>query len=133
MLFNTRVVNATRERDSGRWAITLDSQSVLSAKHIIIASGWYSPNAPASLPGTEKLERPVYDANELPHPDTFTGKTVLIVGMGNTGADVGMALVQSGANVIFGIRRMPTISSVFMFGLMLHDVVKCECDRAASR
>jgi cation diffusion facilitator CzcD-associated flavoprotein CzcO len=106
-------------------AATETETSHVQCRHLVIASGWFTPACVTGVNVHEDFGRPVYEANQMPHPDEFAGKTVLVVGMGNTGADVGMALVQAGARVVFGIRSIPTISSVRVMGLRLHDMAKC--------
>ena len=126
--YSTKVTNAAFDQDEGLWNVSVNHHDILCtlhSRHLVVASGWYVPSR-ANEVQTQGFDRPVYDANEVHDAESFRGKTVLIVGMGNTGADVGMGLVAVGAKVIFGIRSIPTISSVKVAGARLHDVAKCE-------
>jgi len=93
--------------------------------HLVIASGRYSDLKRSNIPGLDQsFGKPILLADDILDISAWKGKHIFIVGMGNTGMDVCMALLEAGAKVTFGLRRVPTIASVNILGIGIHSFTK---------
>ncbi|WP_339806765.1 NAD(P)/FAD-dependent oxidoreductase, partial [uncultured Marinobacter sp.] len=85
--FNTRVIRM--EPDGDHWLLTTECKGVQQTRTftgVMIANGTlHTPNQPA-LPGEFAGE--LMHSSEYRSPEVFSGKRVLIIGCGNSGADI---------------------------------------------
>lgn len=94
----------TIERAGDGWTATLASGDRITAAHLVMATGIVSnPRRPA-LPGRERFTGRVLHAAEYLRPDEFIGKRVLVVGVGNSGGEIGSELARAGARVTVSVR-----------------------------
>ncbi|PKM29896.1 MAG: monooxygenase [Gammaproteobacteria bacterium HGW-Gammaproteobacteria-11] len=102
--FNTRVVNLSPEGDG--WTLTSEHNGEQLSRHfdgILIANGTlHSPNRP-TLPG--EFAGQLMHSAEYRSPEVFKGKRVLIIGCGNSGADIAVDAVHQAAKVDMSLRR----------------------------
>ena len=102
--FNTRVLSVEREGDS--WRITSECNGETQSRlfeGVLIANGTlHHPNVP-SLPG-EFSGRLMHSA-EYRDPEDLRDQRVLIVGCGNSGADIAVDAVHHAASVDLSLRR----------------------------
>lgn len=107
--FNTQVVRC--ERDGDDWQITTrvvsgdreGEERTRTFGGLLIANGTlHHPNIP-QLPGTFAGE--VMHSSEYRDPAIFEGKRVLLVGCGNSGADIAVDAVHRAASVDISLRR----------------------------
>ncbi len=113
--FATRVVWV--ERDGDGWLVTTEAEGERQVQRfdgVLIANGTlHHPNIP-ELPGQF--------AGELMHscsyrsPEIFKGKRVLIVGCGNSGADIAVDAVHHARKVDISVRRGYYFVPKFIFG-----------------
>ncbi len=110
--FNTRVTAATRG-DSG-WQVTTDAGDVMRWDALIVATGvtWH-PNRPA-VPGTFDGEQ--LHAFDFKSPDVFRGKRVLVVGGGNSGADIACEAARQATRAFISLRRGYYFIPKYLFG-----------------
>lgn len=98
----------------GRWRLETGAGQ-METDTLIAATGiWSNPKIP-EFPGMETFRGQVLHGNDYHAPEPFIGKRVLVVGVGNTGADVatelGRAGVETGIVVKFGVNFVPYPSS----------------------
>ncbi|KAM5366863.1 hypothetical protein ACJZ2D_010315 [Fusarium nematophilum] len=88
------VVNGVRRDDKeDRWVVDVEGSGPQYFDKIVMASGINSrPHVP-TLEGLEGFEGEVLHSRAFKRPELFKGKNVVVVGMGNTGADTAAALV----------------------------------------
>lgn len=102
--FNTRVLDC-QPTDEG-WEVTWGKDGEThteSFEGVLIANGTlHCPNRPP-LPG--EFAGRVMHSSEYRSPSVFTGKRVLIVGCGNSGADIAVDAVHHAASVDLSVRR----------------------------
>jgi len=102
--FGTRVVRVARE--GSRWGVTTERGG--AASHalfdgVLIASGTlHHPHRPA-LPGT--FDGEVIHSSEYKSARQLAGKRVLVIGCGNSGADIAVDAVHHAASVDLSVRR----------------------------
>ncbi|MDX1587306.1 MAG: NAD(P)-binding domain-containing protein [Oleiphilaceae bacterium] len=102
--FNSRVLNC-EPTDEG-WAVTWEKDGQTRTdtfEGVLIANGTlHCPNRP-SLPGD--FAGRVMHSSEYRDPSVFAGQRVLIVGCGNSGADIAVDAVHHARSVDLSVRR----------------------------
>ena len=97
------------EHDGTQWAAHLDGGPV-TARQIVIATGYsHSPVRP-DWPGQEGFTGEIVHASAYRSAAPYVGRSVLVVGAGNTGAEIAADLAERGAtDVRLSIRTPPNI------------------------
>ncbi|WP_299580842.1 NAD(P)-binding domain-containing protein [uncultured Microbulbifer sp.] len=102
--FNTEVLKCTRS--GGDWLVTTRrkwQEKTRAFSGLLIASGTlHHPNQP-ELPG--KFSGELLHSAQYRSPEVFTGKRVLLIGCGNSGADIAVDAVQRASSVEISLRR----------------------------
>ncbi|MEH6389091.1 MAG: NAD(P)-binding domain-containing protein [Pseudomonas profundi] len=102
--FSTRVLSV--EPAGAQWEVTTERDGQQQARlfdGVLIANGTlHKPNMPA-LPGDFAGE--LMHSSDYRTPDVFKGKRVLIVGCGNSGADIAVDAVHHAQSVDISLRR----------------------------
>ncbi|UPK97593.1 hypothetical protein LCI18_008528 [Fusarium solani-melongenae] len=89
---STIVNGVHRDDEQDRWIVNVEGSGPEYFDKVIIASGINSrPHVP-KLEGLEQFEGEVLHSRAFKRPELFKGKKVVVVGMGNTGADTAAAL-----------------------------------------
>ena len=97
------------EPDGHRWrALTSDGEA--SARQVVIATGYSCSPVRPRWPGQETFAGEVVHASEYGSPAAYVGRDVLVVGAGNTGAEIAADLAENGAaRVRLSVRTAPNI------------------------
>lgn len=97
------------DRDGSLWTALTDD-GVLTAPQVVIATGYsHSPVRP-EWPGRLGFSGDLLHASEYRSPLPFAGRDVLVVGAGNSGAEIAADLAEHGAHdVRLSIRTPPNI------------------------
>ncbi|TIT71111.1 MAG: NAD(P)/FAD-dependent oxidoreductase, partial [Mesorhizobium sp.] len=69
------------------------------------------------LPGIEAFEGEVLHSAAYTEAASYVGKDVLVVGMGNTGAEIALDLAESGAHPAISVRKGVHIVPRQLFGV----------------
>ena len=113
--FNTRVLRV--ERAAHGWDITTEcdgAKRTRNFKAVMICNGTlHEPNRP-SLPGN--FTGTVMHSSEYKSADIFAGKRVLMVGCGNSGADITVDAVHRARSVDLSVRRGYYFMPKFLLG-----------------
>ena len=109
--------NVTRvERRDDRWHVST-SQGELSARVLVVATGIVAnPRIPV-IPGREQFNGRVIHSVEYRRPDGYAGRRVLVVGVGNSGGEIGSELANAGAQVTIAVRSGANVVPLQLFGL----------------
>ncbi|RDG36722.1 flavin-containing monooxygenase [Streptomyces corynorhini] len=105
------VTRIERSPDGAGWLLRATGGRELTARAVVVATGFnHTPKVP-SWPGREAYES---SGGELLHAgayrdaEPYAGKDVLVVGVGNTGAEIAVDLVEGGAaRVRLAVRTVP--------------------------
>lgn len=111
--FGVRVESA-RRRDGGGWIVTTNQGEARSYDALCVATGttWF-PRVP-DVPG--QFDGEMYHSSRYRSPREFEGKRVLIVGGGNSAADIACDAARSAARAFISLRRGYHFIPKFIFG-----------------
>lgn len=100
----------------GGWTIDTSAAS-WRARVVVIATGQYRvPNVPP-WPGRERFTGAIVHSSDYRNATPFAGRRVLVVGLGNSGAEIATDLIEGGAaSVAVSVRTPPTIVPRDPFG-----------------
>src|SRR4051794_20050100 len=97
------------ERSEGMWA-ALTSDGKVTARQVVVATGYNSTPVEPSWPGTGSFPGEVLHASRYSTPEPYRGRDVLVVGPGNTGAEISADLAESGAGRVWlSVRTPPNV------------------------
>ncbi|HEX6547619.1 MAG TPA: NAD(P)/FAD-dependent oxidoreductase [Candidatus Dormibacteraeota bacterium] len=90
----------------GRWRVTA-SQGTLEAPIVVVATGYnHTPHLP-DWPGSGDFPGTLIHSCAYRNPQPFRGQDVLVVGSGNSGAEIAADLVEGGARQVWNSIRTP--------------------------
>jgi cation diffusion facilitator CzcD-associated flavoprotein CzcO len=98
------------------WRIESTS-GVLHARHVVIATGLNGEASTPLLKGIETFSGQVLHSSKYVNSAPFRGQSVLVVGMGNTGAEIALDLCLGGASASISVRGGVHIAPRDLFGL----------------
>ncbi len=103
-------VSKVERADEGGWRLTANGGRVLYASAVVVATGYnHTPRLP-EWPGREEFPGRLLHAADFRDAGPFEGQDVLVVGIGNTGADIAVELAGGGASrVRLAVRTAPHI------------------------
>jgi putative flavoprotein involved in K+ transport len=95
------------ERAGDHW-IARSPQGDLAARAVVVATGYnHTPDIP-DWPGMDGFSGELLHASQYRNAGPYRGKDVLVVGTGNTGAEIAVDLVEGGAaRVRIAVRTVP--------------------------
>ncbi|WP_306334356.1 NAD(P)/FAD-dependent oxidoreductase [Streptomyces sp. KL118A] len=104
------VTGLERTGDGTGWLLRATGGRELTGSAVVIATGYnHTPHLP-DWPGRDTYTGELLHAADYRNPDPYTGKDVLVVGVGNTGAEIAVDLVEGGAaRVRLAVRTVPHI------------------------
>lgn len=113
-LFNQAVTGVWRG-PNGLWQVQTLTD-VFEADRVIVSTGYNRiPNVP-ELPGQRDYRGIVWHSREYRNGAPFRGENVLVVGMGNTGAEIALDLLEHGATPFISVRGPVNIVKRDSFG-----------------
>jgi dimethylaniline monooxygenase (N-oxide forming) len=115
IVFNTPVEHAARTAEGG-WEVRLNSGETRSYDALVVANGhhreprWPDPAFPGEFAGRQM------HAHDYVGPDGFEGRSVIVLGMGNSAMDIAVELSDVAKTVYLASRRGAHIVPKFAFG-----------------
>ncbi|MFC8124750.1 flavin-containing monooxygenase [Streptomyces sp. NPDC057302] len=99
-----------RTADGAGWLLHASGGRELTGSAVVIATGYnHTPHLP-NWPGRDTYTGELLHAGSYRDPRPYEGKDVLVVGVGNTGAEIAVDLVEGGAaRVRLAVRTAPHI------------------------
>jgi cation diffusion facilitator CzcD-associated flavoprotein CzcO len=113
-------VHSVRRRD-GAWLVESTS-STISARDVVIASGNSAEPITPAVPGIAAFTGTTMHSAEYKNPKPFVGQSVLVIGMGNTGAEIALDLAEGGAQPTISIRNGAHIAPRDLLGIPIQVV-----------
>lgn len=112
--FNTAVKDVEKEQD-GRWLVTLASGERRRYRAVVCATGCnWDPNMP-EVKG--QFEGTVRHSVTYKNPDEFKGKRVMVIGAGNSGADIACDAAKHADKAFISMRRGYHLIPKHLFGM----------------
>lgn len=110
-------VHRIRSEDAG-WCVDTDGQSI-RAQVVVVATGHYNEPQLPDWPGAEGFAGRLLHSVDYSSGAEFAGRKALVVGIGNSGAEIATDLVEQGASAVtIAVRTPPPIISRDLFGLI---------------
>jgi putative flavoprotein involved in K+ transport len=113
-------------RDDGGWIVEAGGEPI-RARAVVVATGRHNVPRLPDWPGSQAFQGRLLHSVDYRSGREFSGKRVLVVGLGNSGAEIAADLVEQGATASVAVRSTPPITSreiagipVQIFGLVLH-------------
>ncbi|MEV5933780.1 NAD(P)/FAD-dependent oxidoreductase [Streptomyces sp. NPDC052079] len=99
-----------RAPDGGGWLLHATGGRELTGAAVVVATGYnHTPRVP-EWPGRDTYTGEFLHASAYRDPKPYAGRDVLVVGVGNTGAEIAVDLVEGGASrVRLAVRTPPHI------------------------
>lgn len=98
-------VEVVRAARSGqRWLVETKNGGTYDARVVVVASGYNAVPERASWPGLDGFSGSVVHSSDYKNGQSLRGKRVLVVGSGNSGAEIAVDLWESGAQVAMVFR-----------------------------
>ncbi|MFG2354405.1 flavin-containing monooxygenase [Streptomyces sp. NPDC048521] len=106
-----------RTEDGTGWLLHASGGRELTGSAVVVATGHnHTPRIP-DWPGREAYRGEFRHAGEYRNAEPYAGRDVLVVGIGNTGAEIAVDLVEGGAaRVRLAVRTVPHILRRSTFG-----------------
>lgn len=89
--------------EAGRWVLRTSS-GILEASALVMATGIWSAPVRPRLPGDERFAGPILHSRDYRNPQPFRGQRVLVVGAGNSGAEIAVDLAEHGIETGIAVR-----------------------------
>ena len=107
LMLGTAVTRVDRSGDG--WVVRTDGGDI-EADDVVVATGYNNTPVFPDWPGREGFTGELVHASRYKNPEPFRGRDVLVVGSGNTGAEIAVDLVEGGAGrVRLAVRTPPNI------------------------
>lgn len=105
-----QVSRLERTADGAGWLLHATGGRELTGSAVVVATGYnHSPRLP-DWPGRDTYTGELLHASDYREPSPYAGKDVLVVGVGNTGAEIAVDLIDGGAaRVRLAVRTAPHI------------------------
>lgn len=98
-----------RDEEADEWVLD-SSGGEWRARSVVIATGYNHTPVLPSWPGRDSFEGELLHGQDYRNPEPYRGRDVLVVGTGNTGAEIAVDLVEGGAGrVRIAVRTPPAI------------------------
>ena len=104
------------ERGGDGW-IVRTGQGAIAARDVVVATGIVSSPRVPVLPGRDRFRGRVMHSAEYRRPNGFQGRRVLVVGVGNSGGEIGSELANAGAHVAIAVRSGANVVPLTLAGL----------------
>ncbi len=97
--------HATRiEADADAWVVTTRAGDTFRAPSVVVATGLNRVPHTPRWPGLDGCAIPSIHSRDYRTAEPFAGRRVLVVGMGNTGAEIALDLAEHGARPSLSVR-----------------------------
>jgi cation diffusion facilitator CzcD-associated flavoprotein CzcO len=108
-------VRAVEKGERG-WTVRTGSGS-MSAGAVVVATGIVSAPRMPNVPGRDRFAGRVTHSVDYRRPAGFEGRRVLVVGVGNSGGEIGSELADAGAQVSVAVRSGANVVPLALAGI----------------
>jgi cation diffusion facilitator CzcD-associated flavoprotein CzcO len=104
-------------RDDAGWRVET-SRQVRHAPAVVVATGFFdNPHRPV-FPGQATFAGQVLHSATYRNPSSIVGQRVLVVGLGNSGAEIAIELADAGRDVSLSVRSGVSVVPRDLFGVL---------------
>ncbi len=89
---------------AGGWLTRTARGQRFASAQVVVATGANAHPAPAPLAGAQRFSGRVLHSRDYRNAAPFAGQRVLVVGMGNTGAEIALDLAERGVDTTLSVR-----------------------------
>ena len=114
ILFNRRAISVRRDDD--RWITETAEGAIVSASVVIATGNARVPSIP-SFSGIERFAGPVLHTSLYRNGEPYRGQRVLVVGFGNSAAEIAIDLCEHGAQPTLSVRGPVNVLPRDLFGI----------------
>ena len=104
------------EREGNGWLVHT-ARGDLHANVVLMATGIISGPRIPDIPGRERFRGRVMHSIEYRRPTEFAGRRILVVGVGNSGGEIGSELANAGAKVTVAVRSGANVVPLHLAGV----------------
>jgi len=108
-------------RDGAAWVVESTAGS-LRAAFVVVATGYNAEPVVPAIPGTETFGGKLLHSADYADATLFAGRSVLVIGMGNTGAEIALDLAEGGARPTLSLRNGVHVVPRDLFGIPIQVV-----------
>jgi putative flavoprotein involved in K+ transport len=118
---DAKVERATPPSQGGRWRLDT-TYGTIEADAVVFATGIVANPMVPELPGRALFQGRVLHSIEYRRPDSFRGRRVLVVGVGNSGGEIASELADGNAEVSVSVRSGASIVPLTLLGIPIQYV-----------
>lgn len=89
----------------------------MRARALVVATGIVARPRIPEIPGRSSFGGRVMHSSEYRRPEGFAGRRVLVIGVGNSGGEIGSELARAGARVTVAVRSGANVVPLTLLGL----------------
>ncbi|MGQ0641816.1 MAG: flavin-containing monooxygenase [Gemmatimonadaceae bacterium] len=105
------------ERHNGRWHVATTAGETHEGSALVMATGIIANPKWPTLAGSGRFRGRVMHSVEYKRPNEFVGQRVLVVGVGNSGGEIGAELARAGAHVTVAVRSGANVVPLALGGI----------------
>ncbi|QES48813.1 monooxygenase [Streptomyces venezuelae] len=110
LVTGVEVTRIDRAADGAGWVLHASGGRELTGRAVVVATGFNHTPAVPDWPGAAEYRGELLHAGAYRNPAPYAGRDVLVVGTGNTGAEIAVDLAEGGAaRVRLAVRTAPHI------------------------
>lgn len=103
-------------RDNGSWRVSTSTGEHRAAA-VVIATGIVANPQRPRIPGADAFRGQLIHSVEYRNPAPYAGRRVLIVGVGNSGGEIGSEIASAGGHVTMSVRSGANVVPRTLFGV----------------
>ena len=108
-------------RTDGSWTVST-RRGALAATVLVVATGIVANPKTPHFPGQERFAGRVAHSVAYRRPDGYAGRRVLVVGVGNSGAEIASEIARAGGKVTVAVRSGANVVPLTLAGLPIQYV-----------
>jgi len=108
-------------RTDGTWTVST-SRGVLAARAVVVATGIVANPKTPHFPGQDRFAGRITHSVAYRRPDGYAGRRVLVVGVGNSGAEIASEIARAGGKVTIAVRSGANVVPLTLAGLPIQYV-----------
>ncbi len=108
-------------RTDGTWTVSTSS-GVLAARVVVVATGIVANPKTPHFPGQDRFAGRIAHSVAYRRPDGYAGRRVLVVGVGNSGAEIASEIARAGSKVTIAVRSGANVVPLTFAGLPIQYV-----------